>query len=134
MNQQLRVDGRILMVAAMAALASLTPARADSNPEAGAFYTLNPDVGEAADANPRGAEGRIGADDPPGIAAGAAPALNPELGSFYSLGRDLANRAETNSRGAAGPIRREESSDSAARVWRPINREAGAFYGLSAIR
>ena len=124
MNQQLRVNGRTLMVVAMAALAPLTPARADSNPEAGAFYTLNPYLGEAADANARGAEGRIGADDSPGMAAGAGPAVNPELGSFYTLGRDTANNAEANPRGAAGPIHREESSDPQARVSRPINPEA----------
>jgi hypothetical protein len=110
MNQRILPRGRVLIAAVFATLAPLATASAGTNPEEGAFYTLDRDLGSAP-----GAKGPIRTDDPPG----AWHAGNLELGSFYHA------QDSDQVRGAKAPIRTDNPSGIVARAGNP---ELGSFY------
>jgi len=122
MNKQTVSRGHILIIAAVAALAPLASASAESNPETGAFYNF----GVAQDTRARGAAGPIGSDDP----SGSWQAGNPELGAFYRP-QDLGGAAQTKARGMAGPVRTYDSVGINGVASLADNPESGRFYSTS---
>lgn len=122
MNEHTVSRGRILILSALAALAPLAGAYADSNPETGAFY----DFGRTQGTSVQGAAGPIRSPE----LSDHWQAGNPELGAFYRAS-DFGGGAQPVPRGMAGPIRSDGPSGTPAVAPLAANPEAGSFYHLS---